>query len=256
MKAVRRIGYAVALPVVILAVWWFASAGSTSFFFPPLSDILSAARETWLGDRLGADVVPSLVRLAVGYLVAAIVAVTLGIVIGTHRWLRDMVEPALEFVRAIPPPVLVPVLVLLLGIGDTMKVVVIAVGCLWPILLNTVEGVRAVDEVQTDTARMFKLPARTRLTTLVLPSASPQIFTGLRQSLSVAIILMVISELFAASNGLGFAIVQAQRTFAIPQMWAGMLVLGILGLILSLLFGFVERRVLGWYHGLRQSQRL
>ena len=254
IKVVRRVVYALALPVILLAVWWVASAGSTNFYFPPLSDIVSQVGEIWLGPRLGTDVVPSLVRLAIGYFGAAIVGVGLGVLIGTYRWLRDMVEPALEFLRAIPPTVLVPVLVLLLGIGDTMKVVVIAVGCVWPILLNTVEGVRAVDEVLTDTARMFKLRPISRLT-MTLRSASPQIMAGLRQSLSVAIILMVISELFAASDGLGFAVVQAQRSFDIPQMWAGMLVLGILGLLLALLFGVAERRVLRWYHGLRQAQR-
>jgi ABC-type nitrate/sulfonate/bicarbonate transport system permease component len=89
----------------------------------------------------------------------------------------------------------------------------------------------------------------------VLPAASPQIVAGLRQGLSVAIILMVISELFAASNGLGFAIVQYQRSFAIPEMWAGMIVLGTLGVLLAALFRIVENRRLRWYHGLRRAQR-
>ena len=90
---------------------------------------------------------------------------------------------------------------------------------------------------------------------VVLRSASPQIFAGLRQALSIGIILMVISEMFAASNGLGFTIVQFQRSFAIPDMWTGILVLGLLGFLLSVVFRLVERRVLGWYHGLRASAR-
>ena len=103
--------------------------------------------------------------------------------------------------------------------------------------------------------RVYGLRGWSRLRHLVLPGASPQIFAGLRQGLSVAIILMVISELFAATNGLGYAVVQAQRSFAIPETWAGMLMLGLLGFLLSLLFRLVESRQLAWYHGLRRAQR-
>lgn len=251
----RRAGLALGLPLVLITLWWMLSASSESFYFPPLSQILERLVEVWFGDRLLADVVPSLVRLSIGYAIAALLAITLGVLIGTYRTLRGLLEPVLEFFRAIPPPVLVPILLLVFGIGDTMKVVVIALGCLWPILLNTVEGVRAVDSVLSDTARTYRVSGAARLRHLVLPAASPQIFAGLRQGLSVAIILMVISELFAASNGLGFAIVQFQRSFAIPEMWGGMLLLGLIGFLLSVLFRIVENRQLAWYHGLRRAQR-
>jgi ABC-type nitrate/sulfonate/bicarbonate transport system permease component len=251
----RRVAVALGLPAVLLTAWWFASAGSTDFYFPPLSEILRSLVDTWFGARLRDDVLPSLLRLSLGYGIALVVAVTLGVLIGTYRTLRGLLEPVLEFFRAIPPPVLVPILILVFGIDDTMKVVVIALGCLWPILLNTAEGVRAVDGVLSDTARTYRISGAARLRHLTLPAASPQIFAGARQGLSVAIILMVISELFAASNGLGFAIVQAQRTFAIPQMWGGILLLGLLGFLLSMLFRLVEGRQLAWYHGLRRAQR-
>ena len=255
MTAVRRLGFALGLPIVLLALWWVLSANSTDFFFPPLSKILAALKDEWFGPRLLADVVPSILRLLAGYAVAVVVAVALGVLIGTSRTVRGILEPVLEFFRAIPPPVLVPIFILLLGIGDGMKIIVIAFGCMWPILLNTVEGVRAVDSVLSDTARTYGITGAARLRRLVLPSASPQIYAGLRQGLSVAIILMVISELFAASNGLGFAVVQAQRSFAIPETWAGMLMLGLLGFLLAVLFRIVENRQLAWYHGLRRAQR-
>jgi ABC-type nitrate/sulfonate/bicarbonate transport system permease component len=251
----RRVGFTLGLPIVLFAAWWFASADSTDFFFPPLSQILVSLREEWFGPRLLADVVPSVLRLSAGYAIAAVFSVALGTLIGTSRTVRGFLEPVLEFFRAIPPPVLVPIFMLIFGIGDGMKVIVIAFGCMWPILLNTVEGVRAVDSVLSDTARTYGISGSARLRKLVLPSASPQIFAGLRQGLSVAIILMVISELFAASNGLGFAVVQAQRSFAIAETWAGMLMLGLLGFLLALLFRIVENRQLAWYHGLRRAQR-
>ncbi|MDW5330280.1 ABC transporter permease [Plantactinospora sp. KLBMP9567] len=255
IRALRQIGLAVGLPAVLFAAWWAASAGSESFYFPPLRSILGTFGEVWTGQRLTDDVLPSLARLAAGYLAALVFGVAAGVVIGSYRRVRAAAEPVLEFLRAIPPPVLVPVIMLFAGIGDGMKVLVIVSGCVWPILLNTVEGVRAVDGVLAEATRSYGIRGAARLRHLVLRSASPQIFAGARQALSIGIILMVISEMFAASNGLGFAIVQFQRTFAIPEMWSGILLLGLLGFVLSLVFRAVEARALAWYHGLRRTQR-
>ena len=252
---IRRIVLLLALPVVLVAAWWFVSAGSTDFYRPPLATILRAFADTWFGERITHDILPSLARLAAGYLVALVLGVALGVAIGRSRRLRAATEPVLEFLRAIPPPVLVPILILFAGIGDLMKVLVIVSGCLWPILLNTVEGVRAVDEVLTDTCRTYHIRGWRRLAHLTLRAASPQIVTGARQALSIGIILMVISEMFAAQSGLGFTVVQFQRGFQIPEMWSGVLLLGLLGVALSLAFRLVEHRVLGWYHGLRAADR-
>ncbi len=251
----RRVSLALGLPAVLFAVWWFATADSTDFYVPPLSTILRKFPEVWTGERLLSDVVPSLLRLTAGYLLAVVTGIGIGLVVGMSRVARDLLEPVLELFRAIPPPVLVPVIMLFAGIGDTMKVLVIVSGCMWPVLLNTVEGVRAVDEVLSDTCRSYGITGASRLWHLVLRSASPQIVTGMRQALSIGIILMVISEMFAASNGLGFTIVQFQRSFAIPEMWSGVLLLGLLGFLLSLLFRFAENRVMAWYQGLRRAQR-
>ncbi|MCL8013637.1 ABC transporter permease [Streptomyces sp. AS02] len=254
-RLLARVFFAVALPVVLIAGWWAASDGSTDPFWPPLRTILDTFPDVWTADRLRTDVVPSLLRLLGGFATAAVVGVALGTVIGSYRGVRAVCEPVLEFLRAVPPPVLVPVIMLFAGIGDTMKIVVIASGCVWPILLNTVEGVRAVDSVMLETARSYGVTGIARLRHLVLRSTSPQIFAGLRQALSIGIILMVISEMFAANNGIGFTVVQFQRSFAIPDMWTGILVLGLLGFVFSVVFRLVERRVLGWYHGLRATTR-
>jgi ABC-type nitrate/sulfonate/bicarbonate transport system permease component len=256
MRAVLlRVGTFLALPVVLLAAWWFASAGSTDFYQPPLSRILGVFPETWLGERMGKDVVPSLVRLVAGLALALVAGVAIGVVVGLNRFLRALFEPVLEFLRAIPPPALVPVFILLAGIGNLMKVLVIVSGCVWPILLNTVEGVRARDEVLSDTCRSYRITGRLRLYHFVLRSASPQIVAGTRQALSIGLILMVISELKAASQGVGFTVREFQTGFQIPEMWSGVLLLGIIGVVLSLLFRLVERRVLGWYHGVRAAER-
>lgn len=255
LSTARKAFLALGLPTVLLALWWFATTDSTSFYWPSLRSILATFYETWFTGRFMADVVPSLLRLVAGYTVALIVGVGAGAAIGSFRSLRAFVEPVLEFFRAIPPPVVVPIFIILAGIGDGMKVLVIITGCIWPILLNTVEGVRSIDEVLYDTARCYRMRGPSRLFRLVLRGASPQIIAGARQALSIGIILMVISEMFAGSNGIGFTIVQFQRRFALPEMWTGILMLGLLGIALSIVFRAVEARVLSWYTGLRGSHQ-
>jgi len=258
MRRLVRIGQVLALPVVLLALWWVASASSQSLYFPPLSRIVGAFPETWVAgggsSRLVTDVLPSLARLAGGYAIAVALGVGAGLLIGSSPVLRALTEPVLEIFRAVPPPAIVPLLVALAGIDNLMKVLVIVFGCVWPILLNTVAGVRAVDPVLADTARCYGITGPARVRRLVLRSASPQIVTGMRQALSIGIILMVISEMFAASNGLGFTVVQFQRTFSIPEMWTGIIVLALVGSILNLVFVLTENRLLHWHYGARATE--
>ena len=251
----RRLAIVLALPVALVAAWWFASADSQSFYFPPLQTILQTFGKLWFSPQAMQNVVPSLARFSIGYLAAALLGIAIGLPVGASRNLRNVLEPVLEFLRAIPPPVLVPVLILFAGIGNEMKALVIVFGCIWPVLLNTVAGVRALDDVLAEVVRSYRIGAFDRLWHFMLPGASPQIFTGLRQSLSIGIILMVVSEMFAASDGIGFALVQYQRTFAIPEMWSGIILLGIIGIVLSLIFRAIEAWLLDWYYGLRRSQR-
>ena len=254
-RGLRRLAATLALPSLLVAFWWWASADSTSYYLPPLRQILSVFPRVWTVDRFETDVLPSLARLAAGYLLAAAAGIGIGVVIGRSPVVRGIAEPGLEFFRAVPPPVLVPVLMLFAGIGDQMKIIVIAAGALWPILLNTVEGVRAADPVLLDTARSYRIGGLRRLRHLTLAAAGPQIFAGLRQAVSIAMILMVISEMFAANEGLGFAIIQFQRSFAVAEMWSGTILLGLIGFGLAWAFRLVERRVLFWYFGLRAAAR-
>ena len=254
MKISKSIGYAIGLPAILVLFWAVATAGEANFFVPTPGTLLATFAETWFGDRILSDVLPSIGRLIVGVSAAIIIGIVAGLLIGSVKWLRDLTEPVLEFFRAIPPPVLVPVLMLLMGITDSMKVVVIISGCIWPVLLNTIEGVRAIDGVLSDSAHTYGITGRARIRHLVLPSASPQIMAGVRQCLSIGLILMVISEMFASSSGLGFTIVQFQRSFAIPEMWSGIIVLGLIGVAMSFIFQWTERRVLRWYHGQKEVE--
>jgi ABC-type nitrate/sulfonate/bicarbonate transport system permease component len=247
--------FATGLPVLLVALWALSTTYSTNRFFPGPLTILEAFVDTWVSPAFVDDVVPSLYRLALGIVGSIVVGVGAGTVIGLVPWLRELLEPQLEFFRAIPPPVLIPIVMLLLGITDTMKLVVIVSGAVWPILLNTIEGVRATDSVMTETARAFGVTRWERLWFLVLPAASPRIMTGVRQALSVALILMVISEMFASSSGLGYRIAYFQRNYLIAEMWSGVLLLGLIGVLLAAIFGFAGRRVLAWYYGIKEVDR-
>ncbi|MGD9987272.1 ABC transporter permease [Pseudonocardia sp.] len=253
----RRIGLIleIAVPLLIVAALIAWSAGSTSFYFPPVTDMLVTFRETWLFDRFGSDVLPSLYRLAAGYAIATVVGVAAGVVIGSVPLAARAAEPVVEFLRAIPPPALIPFGILVLGIGDTMKIFVIAVVCLWPVLLNTVDGIRGLDPTLTATARIYGITGWDRLTRVVLPGTGPQIVAGMRTSLSLALIMTVVSELVASTNGVGYFVLQSQRDFAIPQMWSGIILLGVLGYLLNAALGLVERRVLAWHRHATERAR-
>lgn len=254
MKVLKGILYAAALPALLVLIWWAATLGAKSFFVPTPATLVSTFAETWFGERIASDVLPSLGRLLIGVLCAIVIGIVAGLLIGSVKWLRALTEPVLEFFRAVPPPVLVPVLMLLMGITDSMKIVVIISGCIWPVLLNTIEGVRAIDSVLSDSSHTYGITGAARVRYLVLPSAAPQIMAGVRQCLSIGLILMVISEMFASSSGLGFTIVQFQRSFAVPEMWSGIVFLGLIGVAMSFIFQFTERRILRWYHGLREVE--
>ncbi|MBM7078710.1 ABC transporter permease subunit [Micromonospora sp. MMS20-R1-14] len=242
--------------MLLLVLWGLVATRATNRFFPDPVTITDAFVDTWIGPAFVQDVLPSLYRLGLGVAASIVLGVAAGTVIGLTPWLRELLEPLLEFLRAVPPPVLIPVAMLLLGITDTMKVVVIVSGAVWPILLNTVEGVRGTDSVLTQTARSFRVTRWERLWFLVLPAASPRIMAGVRQALSVALILMVISEMFASSAGLGYRIAYFQRNYLVAEMWSGILLLGGVGVLLAVVFGVVERRVLRWYHGIREVNRV
>jgi ABC-type nitrate/sulfonate/bicarbonate transport system permease component len=212
------------------------------------------ASSLFLTDAVFADVVPSLARMLGGWLIVVVVGIGAGLVAGRSRAVAETIDPVVEFLRATPAPALIPVFLILFGTDATMRVSLIAFGSLWPVLLNTMDGARGVDPTLLATARTFGVPRRAQLLHIVLPAAAPKIFAGLRVSLGLALILMVVSELVASTNGIGHHIVQAQRVFALADMWAGILLLGVLGYVLNAILVAVEGRVLAWHRGARRRE--
>jgi ABC-type nitrate/sulfonate/bicarbonate transport system permease component len=248
------------LGIALVILWQFAATRVGSIFFPPPTEILHRAAELWLsgpprrlflGDGVFQDVLPSIARLLSGWVLAVLVGLPLGVLIGRSRMASDLLDPSLQFLRAVPGPALIPIFIILLGTESTMRVALIAFGSVWPILLNAIEGTRAVDPLQLETARAFRLPRHARLWRIVLPAAMPKIFAGMRVSLALAIILMVVSELVASTNGIGYRIQNSQIMFLLTDMWCGIVLLALLGCALNWLFIKVENRALAWHRGAR-----
>jgi ABC-type nitrate/sulfonate/bicarbonate transport system permease component len=236
-----------------MAVAWqlAALAVDDPVYWPTFSAVASQLWREWIANPAAwvESAWPSLWRLGAGWLVAAVVGIGGGMLIGLSSRARDALDPALQLMRAIPPPALLPAFLVLFGIGDGMKVAVIAFGVTWPILLNTADGVASVDPLQRETARAFRIGPVDTLTRIVLPSAAPRIVAGIRISLAIAVIMMVISELFATVDGIGFELIQAQRTFRMLDVWTIIVLLGIIGYALNALLAAAERRLLAWHRG-------
>lgn len=251
--ATARVLVPLLVPAAIVVVWWFASAASTSPYFPPLSKILATFAEHWLGDRVVSDVLPSLGRMLAGFGAAVVVGVGLGALLGRLPLVAHAFNPVLQFGRALPATALVPVSIAVLGIGNVPKILLIAFVTVFPVMLNTIDGVRNVDPVLEDVTRSYRLTRRQRLFRVQLPAAAPQVVAGVRVALGVAFVMMIVTELIAATNGIGFVTLIAQQSFRVPLMWSGMLLLGILGVAVNGLFLMAERRLLRWYSHARED---
>ena len=244
----------IAVPIAILVAWQLWTAHAHSPKFPRLSTILVDFRKQWLFAEFGTHVVPSLERIGLGFAIGVLVGVLLGVPLGLSPLLRKIAMPHIEYWRAMPPPALLPISVVLLrSIGNSQKVAFIAFFCLFPVLLNTADAVRSIDPTLVDTARAFRVPWREHVRRVVLPAALPQIMAGMRNSLALAVIMMVLSEYFAATNGVGYVLLISKNTFQLGPMWAAIVLIGLLGYFLNVLFLLVERRVLAWHRGWRAS---
>jgi ABC-type nitrate/sulfonate/bicarbonate transport system permease component len=243
----RALGLATLLAV--LAAWEIASRTRllNPQFFPPVTDILGTFWTLWANNVFPEHLAATLRRMAVGYAAAAVIGVGLGLVMGRWQGVYDLFEPVVEFARPMPPVALIPVLILVLGIGDEMKVAIVLFASLFPVLLNTVDGVRGVHPTLLDVARTFRFSEADRLRKVILPAALPQIVAGLRISLAIALIVALVSEMIGATQGLGYFVLQAQRGLRIRDMYAAIVMLALLGFTLNGLFVLAESRVLAWH---------
>ena len=243
--------------VLLLAVWELSGMLEwvSRLSLPRMSSVVVTLWGLIGSGELPAELGSSLWRMFAGYFIGIGLGVLLGLLMGSYRTFYNLLEPITEILRPIPSPAYVPIAILFLGIDDEMKIFMIAFSAFFPVLLNTYSGVRSVDPVQLQTAKTFGVKGSRLLWQIVLPSAAPFIFTGMRVSLAVALIVMVISEMVAASNGIGYFVLAAQRGFKVREMFAGVVTLAVIGYVLNRVFLAIENRVLAWHHGSTQQQK-
>lgn len=242
-------------PLVLLLAWWVLSADSTDPFFPPLQSIMVRFQELWLFEHFQSDILLSLGNLFLGFAISAVAGIALGFATALVRPVRWMIDPLIHFLRGIPPVALVPIFISLIGFGTEMRVTSIALAALFPTMIATVDGIRSVGTELMDVARVYRLTRRERILNVLLPAAGPQIFSGLQVSLQVAFIVMIASEMLGSSQGIGAMTLLAQQSFMTADMWAGILLLGVIGFLVNVLFSLLKRKVLSWYLGSRRLAR-
>lgn len=215
-----------------LVLWDLLVAGA---IFPPLAETLA--------------------RLAQGFAIGGVLAVLVGLAMGHFPALHDLLEPLVELVRPLPKSALVPVLILFLGLGEPMKVTSVALAVFFPVLVATIQGVRGVDPVLLDAARTFGHSNLRILFRIVLPAALPFVLAGARISLGLGLVLATLSEMLAGTGGVGFLILDMQRSFRVRQMYAWIVILAVVGLLLNSLFLALESLLLRWQHGAAEAAR-
>ncbi|MBA0053397.1 ABC transporter permease [Streptomyces sp. AJS327] len=247
-SAVSGLFVRVAAIVALLLLWETAPRLGLAdrVFLPPFSEVALAWWELLLDGQLWEDTRASLVRSLSGFGLAVVLAVPLGLLIGWYRPLARFLNPLLEIFRNTAALALLPVFVLLLGIGETSKVSIVLFACTWPILLNTVSAVRTVDPTLLKLARSVNTPPHRLFVRVILPASVPAVFTGVRLAGATAILVLVAAEMVGAKAGLGFLINNSQYNFAIPQMYAGILTVSVLGVAFNQLLLALERRFTSW----------
>jgi NitT/TauT family transport system permease protein len=245
-------GVAVAAPLALLMVWELlvrVGALDGRFFPAPLSIIGTFERmafETPWADSLGYDVLVSLSRAAIGFLLGAIPAIVLGALMGLMPMLRAAIQPMVGALYPIPKVAILPLVMLIFGIGEESKWAIIAVGVFFQVLIATAAGVANIDRIYLDVGANFKASRTATFFTIALPGALPVIFAGLRLGWGAALLLLVTAEMVSSQSGIGFVIWRAWQLMSVEDMYVGLVVIAFVGITSFWVLDTLEARLLPW----------
>jgi len=235
-------------PVLLLLVWEIAARTGlidTRFFAAPSSIFetlitLSSTGELWQ------HTAASLQRLFIGFLVGGIPALILGIIMGLSRPVRAVFDPLISATYPIPKSSILPLALLIFGLGEGSKIFMVAVGVFFPVAINATAGVREINKIYLDVGRNFKASRWDTFRTIALPGALPVIMTGIKLGVGMGLVLIAIAEMMGAKSGLGYMIWAAWETFSVEQMYVGLFVIAIIGFVLTLMLNEIEKRLVPW----------
>ena len=248
IRRLAALGQRSLLLIALLAVWESAPRFGLidPVFLPPFSEVIAAGWHLAQTGELYDDVSASLLRALSGFLISVVLIVPLGLAIGWYARLGDLLNQFIEICRNTAPLALLPVFILLLGIGELSKVTMVIYSCAWPLLLNTVAGVKQVDPLLIKSARTMGASPQQLFRKVILPAALPTIFVGIRLASASAMLVLVASEMVGAKAGLGYLIINSQYSFLIPQMYFGILGITVIGLTFNSILEALERRFMRW----------
>jgi NitT/TauT family transport system permease protein len=215
-------------------------------FLPPFSEVMSAGWQLAQSGELYDDVAASLLRALSGFLISVVLVIPLGLAVGWYGRLGDLLNQLIEICRNTAPLALLPVFILLLGIGEVSKVTMVIYSCAWPLLLNTIAAVKQVDPLLIKSARTMGATPQQLFRKVILPASLPTIFVGIRLASASAMLVLVASEMVGAKAGLGYLIIYSQYSFLIPQMYFGILGITVIGLTFNAILEALERRFMRW----------
>lgn len=215
-------------------------------FLPPFSEVMQAWWELLKSGELWRHFQASITRSVFGFTLAILIAIPLGLIIGWYALARDLLTPILELFRNTAALALLPVFILMLGIGEVSKIAIVLFGCTWPILLNTISAVKNVDPLYIKSVRSMNISSFKLFYKVILPASVPTIFTGIRMAGTGAILLLIAAEMVGAKAGLGYFITYAQYNFLIAEMYAGIITISLLGLLVNYGLSYAERHFSRW----------
>jgi NitT/TauT family transport system permease protein len=235
-------------PIALLLLWEvLARVGIVDTrFFPAPSQILSTLLGMLKSGQLQDDTLISMTRLAVGFLVGGIPALIIGVIMGLNSTLRAMIDPLIAATYPIPKSSILPLALLVLGLGEASKIFMVAIGVFYPIAMNAMAGVREINKVYLDVGHNFKASRWDVFRTIALPGAMPMIMTGVKLGVGMGLVLIAIAEMVGAKSGLGYLIWNAWETFAVDQMYVGLFVIALIGFALTLILNELEKVLVPW----------
>lgn len=238
--------YPIIFAALLLLLWEVTARLSGNHFLPSFLDTLAALRNNFglIISQMGM----TLLRAAIGLGIAAATMIPFGILIGRVRLLGEIFEPVVNMLRPLPPPAVAPIAMLFAGTGDAGKIAMIVFACAFPILLNTIDGVRASHPMLTNVARSLRLKRWETMWFVDLPSTLPIIMTGIRLAVSAALLVSVVSEMLLTTDGIGVYLLRSQELFRISDGLAGVLVVATVGWLVNLIVMRLDRRLLRWHY--------
>jgi ABC-type nitrate/sulfonate/bicarbonate transport system permease component len=235
-------------PLALLTLWELCARFDVidTRFFPAPSSVLSIAVEMLQSGELVTHTAASMQRLAYGTILGGVPALVLGIVMGLNRTIRALFDPLIAATYPVPKSAILPLALLVFGLGEASKVFMVAIGVFFPVVINATTGVLEINKIYLDVGRNYQASRWNTFWTIALPGALPVIMTGFKLGIGIGLVLIAVAEMVAAKSGLGYLIWSAWSTFAVEQMYVGLFVIALIGFLITLVLNELERVIIPW----------